>query len=152
MAQGLAKRLGVSRPKVVAGSAGSAAAGGQTGGGCERLYGSPTVVMRSQGSAVGRAKIVKGCEIKGVVCSLTIAGGSVAIFGTRAKVSACCVMLVGRRKFAYRYVMTSIGRSENRCGLFTIYRKVASPGRDLFLYFRYAQTEQKITGWQEVPV
>ena len=56
------KGLGMSRPKVVVGSSGSAAAGGQTGGIRERLYGSPTVVMWSQVSVVGRATIVMGCE------------------------------------------------------------------------------------------
>ena len=55
--------LGMSRPKVVVGSKGSAVAGGQTGGVRERLYGSPTVVMWSQVSIVGRAKIAAGCEV-----------------------------------------------------------------------------------------
>ena len=55
--------LGMSRPKVVVGSNGSAVAGGQTGGVRERLYGSPTVVMWSQVSIVGRAKIAAGCEV-----------------------------------------------------------------------------------------
>ena len=55
--------LGISRPKVVVGSNGSAVVGGQTGGIRERLYGSPTVVMWSQVSVVGRAKIVMGCEV-----------------------------------------------------------------------------------------
>ena len=57
------KGLGISRPKVVVGSKGSAVAGGQTGDISERLYGSPTVVMWSQVSIVGRAKIAAGCEV-----------------------------------------------------------------------------------------
>ena len=57
--------LGVSRPKIVVGSQGSAAVGGQTGDIRERLDGSPTVVMWSQASAVGRATIVMGCESYG---------------------------------------------------------------------------------------
>jgi len=36
------------------------------------------------------------------------------------KVSVGCVMLVGRRKFAYRYVAIGIGCSEDYCGLFTV--------------------------------
>ena len=59
------KGLGISRPKVVVGSKGSAVAGGQTGDISERLYGSPTVVMWSQGSVVGRATIAMGCELHG---------------------------------------------------------------------------------------
>ena len=39
------------------------------------------------------------------------------------KVSVGCVMLVGRRKFAYRYVMIGIGCSEDYCGLFTFLNK-----------------------------
>ncbi|MCX7781836.1 MAG: hypothetical protein N2491_13200 [Negativicutes bacterium] len=57
--------LGISRPKIVVGSKGSAAVGGQTGIGRERLYGSPTVVVWSQVMYVGRAKIVMGCELYG---------------------------------------------------------------------------------------
>ena len=54
--------LGISRPKIGVGSKGSGSVGGQTGDISERLYGSPTVVMWSQGSVVGRATIVMGCE------------------------------------------------------------------------------------------
>jgi arabinan endo-1,5-alpha-L-arabinosidase len=50
-----------------------------------------------------------------VACSLTIAGGSVAICGVRAKVCIGCVMLVGRRKSAYRYVMIGAGCSVDYC-------------------------------------
>ena len=35
--------------------------------GLERLYGSPTVVVWSQGIYVGRAKIVMGCEPYGSI-------------------------------------------------------------------------------------
>ncbi len=56
------KGLGISRPKIVVGSQGSVAVGGKTGIIRERLYGSPTVVMWSQVSVVGRAKIAMGCE------------------------------------------------------------------------------------------
>ena len=38
---------------------------GKTGMSCERLYGSPTVVVWSQGIYVGRAKIIMGCELYG---------------------------------------------------------------------------------------
>ena len=55
--------LGMSRPKIVVGSRGSAVVGGKTGGIRERLYGSPTVVMWSQVSVVGRATIAMGCEV-----------------------------------------------------------------------------------------
>ena len=54
--------FGISRPKVGVGSKGSALAGGKTGMSLERLYGSPTVVVWSQGICVGRAKIARGCE------------------------------------------------------------------------------------------
>ncbi|WP_243650541.1 hypothetical protein [Anaerospora hongkongensis] len=54
--------LGSSRPKVSIGSKGSVLAGGKTGMGRERLYGSPTVVVWSQMMYVGRAAIVMGCE------------------------------------------------------------------------------------------
>ena len=57
--------LGISRPKIIVGSKGSAVVGGQIGIIRERLYGSPTVVMWSQVSVVGRAKIVMGCECYG---------------------------------------------------------------------------------------
>jgi hypothetical protein len=59
--------FGISRPKVVVGSQGSAVAGGKTGMGLERRYGSPTVVVWSQGMYVGRAKIVMGCELYGSI-------------------------------------------------------------------------------------
>lgn len=59
-----------------------------------------------------------------VVCSREIAGGSVAICGGRAKVYIGCVMLVGRRKSAYRYVMIGVGCSVDHCGLFTRNREM----------------------------
>ena len=71
-------------------------------------------------SVVGRAKIVTGCELLWVACSREIAGGSVAICGSRAKVCIGCVMLVRRRKFAYRYVMIGVGCSVDYCRLFSI--------------------------------
>ena len=55
--------FGISRPKIGVGSRGSALVGGKTGVGLERLYGSPTVVVWSQGMHVGRAKIAIGCEL-----------------------------------------------------------------------------------------
>ena len=60
-----------------------------------------------------------------VYCSREIAVGSVGIFGSRAKVSIGCVMLVRRRKFTYRYVMIGIGCSVDHYGLFiiSIYKK-----------------------------
>ena len=52
------------------------------------------------------------------------------------KVSVGCVMLVGRRKFAYRYVMIGIGCSEDYCGLFTFeicrVKLIANFGYELF--------------------
>ncbi len=112
--------FGISRPKIAVGSKGSVVVGGQTGVCRERLYGSPTVVMWSQVIYVGRAKIVMGCEFIWVACSLTIAGGSVAICGGRAKVCIGCVMLVGRRKSAYRYVIIGAGCSVDYCRLFSM--------------------------------
>ena len=41
---------------------GSAVVGGKIGAGLERLYGSPTVVVWSQGMCISRAKTVMGCE------------------------------------------------------------------------------------------
>ena len=66
----------------------------------------------------GRAKTAMGAEDIGVGRCREIATGSVGICGSRAKVSIGCVMLVGRRKFAYRYVMIGIGCSVDHCGLF----------------------------------
>ena len=86
--------------------------------GCERLYGSPTVVVWSQGIRVGRAKIAMGAEIIWVYCSREIAVGSVGISGGRAKVSVGCVMLVGSRKIAHRYVMIGVSCSADYCRLF----------------------------------
>lgn len=60
-------RFGISRPKIVVGSRGSAVVGGKTGMGLERLCGSPTVVVWSQGIYVGRAKIIMGCEFYGSI-------------------------------------------------------------------------------------
>ena len=62
LASDIHKVFGVSRPKISVGSAGSVLVGGKTGMSCERLYGSPTVVVWSQGIYVGRAKIAMGCE------------------------------------------------------------------------------------------
>ena len=62
LVSGIQKVLGISRPKIGIGSRGSVLVGGKTGMGCERLYGSPTVVVWSQGIYVGRAKIAMGCE------------------------------------------------------------------------------------------
>lgn len=56
------QELGISRPKIGVGSHGSALVGGKTGMGLERLYGSPTVAVWSQGMYVGRAKTAMGCE------------------------------------------------------------------------------------------
>ena len=67
---------------------------------------------------IGRAKTAMGAEVIGVGRCREIATGSVGICGSRAKVSIGCVMLVGRRKFAYRYVMIGIGCSVDHCGLF----------------------------------
>jgi len=47
-----------------------------------------------------------------------IAIGFIGTLGSRAKVSGCCVMLVGSRKIAYRYVGMIVGRSEDYYGLF----------------------------------
>ena len=59
--------FGIGRPKSGVGSQGSALVGGKTGMGLERRYGSPTVVVWSQGMYVGRAKIVMGCELYGSI-------------------------------------------------------------------------------------
>ena len=67
--------------------------------------------MWSQGIIVGRAKIVMGCEDVRVYCSREIVVGSITICGSRAKVCIGCVMLVGSRKIAYRYVIIDIGCS-----------------------------------------
>jgi len=104
--------------RLASGRKGSALVGGKTGMGLERLYGSPTVVVWSQGMCVGRAKIVRGSEATRVRCSREIAAGSLGIFGGRAKVCIGCVMPVGSRKIAYRYVMIGVGCSVNHCGLF----------------------------------
>ncbi len=61
--------FGIGRPKINVGSKGSALVGGKTGMGLERLCGSLTVVVWSQGIYAGRAKIAKGSEIKWVRCS-----------------------------------------------------------------------------------
>jgi hypothetical protein len=66
----------------------------------------------------GRAKTVMGAEDIGVGRCREIATGSVGICGSRAKVSIGCVMLVGSRKIAYRYVMIGIGCSVDHYGLF----------------------------------
>ena len=57
--------FGISRPKSGIGSEGSVLVGGKTGMGCERLYGSPTVAVWSQGIYAGRAKTAMGCELYG---------------------------------------------------------------------------------------
>jgi hypothetical protein len=46
-----------------------------------------------------------------------IAVGSVAICGGQAKICIGCVMPVGSRKIAYRYVMIGVGCSVDHCGL-----------------------------------
>ncbi|WP_236639245.1 hypothetical protein [Pelosinus sp. UFO1] len=66
----------------------------------------------------GRAKTAMGAEVIGVGRCREIATGSVGICGSRAKVSIGCVMLVGSRKIAYRYVMIGIGCSVDHYGLF----------------------------------
>ena len=66
----------------------------------------------------GRAKTVMGAEAIGVGRCREIATGSVGICGSRAKVSIGCVMLVGSRKIAYRYVMIGIGCSVDHYELF----------------------------------
>jgi hypothetical protein len=92
-----------------------------------RLYGSPTVVVWSKGMYGCRAKTAGGAgafprgTFGWVYCSLTIAVGSAGMFSSRAKVCIGGVMLVRRRKFAYRYVMIGIGCSVDYCGLFTLY-------------------------------
>jgi len=86
--------------------------------GRERLYGSPTVVVWSQMMYAGRAKIARGSEIIRIRCSREIATGSVGIFGGRAKVCIGCVMPVGSRKIAYRYVVIGVGCSVDYYGLF----------------------------------
>ena len=54
--------FGVSRPKIIVGSKGSAVVGGQIDMCLERLCGSPTVIVWSQGMYGCRAKTVMGCE------------------------------------------------------------------------------------------
>jgi len=100
----------ISRPKIIVGSKGSAVVGGQMIICLERLCGSPTVIVWSQGMYGCRAKTIMGCEYNG-----SFAGGSVAIYDGRVKVSISCVMLVGSRKIAYRYVMIGIGCSVFFC-------------------------------------
>ena len=56
-----------------------------------------------------------------VCCSREIAAGFLGISGSRAKVSIGCVMLVGSRKIAYRYVIIGIGCSVDHYGLFTLH-------------------------------
>ncbi|AJQ28927.1 hypothetical protein [Pelosinus fermentans] len=111
-------RFGIGRPKSIVGSRGSAVVGGQIVICLVRLYGSPTVVVWSKGMCNGRAKTAMGSEVIGVGRCREIATGSVGICGSRAKVSIGCVMLVGSRKIAYRYVMIGIGCSVDHCGLF----------------------------------
>ena len=111
-------RFGIGRPKSIVGSQGSAVVGGKIVMCLLWLYGSPTVVVWSKGMDNGRAKTGMGSEVTGVGRCREIAVGSVGICGSRAKVSASCVMLVGRRKFAYRYVRIGIGCSEDYYGLF----------------------------------
>lgn len=112
------ERLGIGRPKSIVGSKGSAVVGGQIVICLVRLYGSPTVVVWSKGMCNGRAKTVMGAEGIGVGRCREIATGSVGICGSRAKVNIGCVMLVGSRKIAYRYVMIGIGCSVDHYGLF----------------------------------
>ena len=75
----------------------------------------------------GRAKTAVGAGETPVVwwvcCSLAIAAGSAGICGSRAKVGAGCVMLVGSRKIAYGYVMIDIGCSVDHYGLLNYLKK-----------------------------
>ena len=112
------KRFGIGRPKSVVGSKGSAVVGGQMVICLVRLYGSPTVVVWSKEMYSCRAKTVMGSEDIGVGRCREIATGSVGICGSRAKVSIGCVMLVGSRKIASRYVMIGIGCSVDYTGSF----------------------------------
>jgi len=58
--------LGISRSKIAVGSEnGSAVVGEKIAIGLERLYGSPTVVVWSQGMYCSRAKTIMGCEFNG---------------------------------------------------------------------------------------
>ncbi len=52
--------FGISRPKIIVGSNGSAVVGGQIVICLVRLYSSPTVVVWSKGMYGGRAKTAKG--------------------------------------------------------------------------------------------
>lgn len=111
------------RPKMIVGSAGSAMVGGKIVILSERLYGSPTVIVWSQGRYNSRVKIVRCAGevsrelFRGVYCSRKIAVGSAGMSGIRAKVRIGCVMPVGSRKIAYRYVMIGMGRSADDCEL-----------------------------------
>ena len=67
LASDIHRVFGVSRPKISVGSSGSVLVGGKTGMSLERRYGSPTVVVWSQGICVGRAKIAMGCELYGSI-------------------------------------------------------------------------------------
>jgi hypothetical protein len=91
-----------------------------------RLCGGPTVAVWSKGMYNSRAKTATGAEdspgnlFRGVCCSREIAAGFLGIFGSRAKVGICCVMLVYSRKIVHRYVMMNVGWRENHYGLFFI--------------------------------
>ncbi len=116
--------FGIGRPKISVGSMGSALVSGKIVMCLVRLYGSPTVVVWSKGMYGSRAKITGSAgesswgTLRWVYCSREIAVGSAGILSSRAKVTIGCVMLVGSRKIAYRYVMIGIGCSVDHCGLF----------------------------------
>ncbi len=117
--------FGIGRPKISVRSKGLALVGGQIVVCPVRLCGSPTVVVWSKGMYSGRAKTVMGFgevfpgkPLRWVCCSREIAAGSAGICGSRAKVCTGCVMLVGSRKIAYRYVMIGIGCSVDHYELF----------------------------------
>lgn len=113
------------RPKIAAGSGGSAAVGGKIVSGSVRLCGSPTVVAGSTGMAGGRVKIARGAggspgrPLRRVCRSLAIAAGSAGIPGGRAKAGGSGKMLVRSRKIAYRCVAIAIDRRADRGGLFS---------------------------------
>ncbi len=76
----------------------------KTGMNCERLYGSPIVVVWSQGIYVVELRSLWVVNCMGRLQSRDCRRFR-AICGGRAKVCIGCVMLVGRRKFVYRNVI-----------------------------------------------
>lgn len=65
LVSGLTMGLGINRSKIAAGSKGSAVVGEKIVICLERLYGSPTVIVWSQGMYSSRAKTIMGCEFYG---------------------------------------------------------------------------------------